>query len=98
MAPRNSNCVRTIAEHPPGIAISIIGRILLVDEPTSRGKIQGLSIKAHFTFAADMDVAEIYQGIIDDVVSKMAAEFENESVPDHILVELKKVGEELSSL
>ena len=51
----------------------------------------GEGIKAHFTSTADMDVAEIYKSVIEDVVSKMAAEFENESVPDKVLQDLKTV-------
>ena len=33
----------------------------------------------------------MYQAVIDDVINKVASEFENESVPEHVLLELKDV-------
>jgi hypothetical protein len=38
-----------------------------------------------------MDVSDLYHSVIDDVCNKVAAEFENANVPDHLLLELKRV-------
>merc|ERR1719238_854559 len=39
-------------------------------------------------------VGDIYQSVIDDVIAKVAPDFEHESVPDTVLNELKRLWEE----
>ena len=40
----------------------------------------------------DPTVSDLYYSVIDDVCNKVAAEFENANVPEHLLLKLKEVS------
>jgi hypothetical protein len=52
--------------------------------------------RQHFSLAAsrmpDPTVSDLYYSVIDDVCNKVAAEFENANVPEHLLLKLKEVS------